>query len=96
MKRQIAKIKRLIYKIKTMWKLRKTPKFMRKFMFWCAMTAYDTAEYLKRVQMSYGESLDRVARLHGIARAEGMTDNELRAKIREAVGGGTNHDRILR
>ncbi len=85
MKRLIAKAKRYIYTVKVKWSLRKTPKFMRKFAFWLSMSAYDTAEYLKRVQISRPENLDRVAALHGITRTEGMTDDELREKIKGAV-----------
>lgn len=85
MKKLIAKIKRYIYMTKVKWSLRKTPKFMRKAALWLSMFSYDTAEYLKRVQIGHPENLDHVAALHGITRVEGMTDNELREKIKGAV-----------
>lgn len=50
MKKLIYNTKRFIHSLKVRWKIRKTPKFLRKFAYWWHMAAYDTAQVLKGVE----------------------------------------------
>ncbi len=85
MKRLIYNIKRFAHSLKVRWRIRKTPKFMRKFAFWWHMAAYDTAQVLKGVRPMAKDTLDSMADLVGIERQEGETDEKLRKRIIEAV-----------
>jgi len=85
MKRLIYNIKRFTYSLKVRWRIRKTPKFMRKFAFWWHMAAYDTAQVLKGIRPMAKDTLDSMADLVGIERQEGETDEKLRKRIIEAV-----------
>lgn len=84
-KKLIYNTKRFIHSLKVRWRIRKTPKFMRKFAYWWHMAAYDTAQVLKGIRPMAGDTLDSMADLVGIERREGETDEELRKRIIEAV-----------
>lgn len=85
MKKLIYNTKRFIHSLKVRWKIRKTPKFMRKFAYWWHMAAYDMAQVLKGVRPMTGDTLDSMADMVGIERQEGETDEELRKRIIEIV-----------
>lgn len=85
MKRLIYNIKRFAHSLKVRWRIRKTPKFMRKFEYWWHMAAYDTAQVLKGVRPMAKDTLDSMADLVGTERQEGETDEELRKRIIEIV-----------
>ena len=85
MKRLIYNAKRFIHSLKVRGRIRKTPKFMRKFAFWWHMAAYDTAQVLKGVRPMAKDTLDSMADLVGTERQEGETDEELRKRIIEIV-----------
>lgn len=85
MKRLIYSARRFIHSLKVRWRIRKTPKFMRSFAFWWYMAAYDMAQTLKGIRPMTGETLDRMAKLTGIERQEGETDEELRQRTMEMV-----------
>ena len=85
MKKLIYNAKRFIHSLKVRWRIRKTPKFMRKFEYWWHMAAYDTAQVLKGVRPMTGDTLDSMADMVGIERQEGETDEELRKRIIEIV-----------
>ncbi len=84
-KKLIYNTKRFIHSLKVRWRIRKTPKFMRKFAYWWHMAAYDTAQVLKGIRPMAGDTLDSMADLVGIERQEGETDEKPRKRIIEAV-----------
>lgn len=85
MKRLIYNAKRFIHSLKVRWRIRKTPKFMRNFVFWWHMAAYDMAQALKGIRPMTGDNLDRMAELTDTPRREGETDEELRKRLVKEV-----------
>lgn len=71
MKKLIYNTKRFIHSLKVRWRIRKTPKFMRKFAYWWHMAAYDTAQVLKGVRPMTGDTLDSMADMVGIRETRG-------------------------
>ena len=86
MKRLIYKVKRFLHSLKVRRRIKKYPKFMRKFAFHFLMMNYDLAQTLKGIKPMTGETLDRMARTVGIERQTGETDDQLRKRVFDAIG----------
>lgn len=82
-KRLIYKIKRFFHSLKVRWKIRKSLKIWAETSYWFQMAAYDMVQTLKGIRPMTGETLGRMAKLIGIERQEGETDEELRQRTME-------------
>ncbi|MDR1630069.1 MAG: hypothetical protein LBS36_07660 [Oscillospiraceae bacterium] len=82
---KLKKTKRVIYRLKIELKYRKKPRQLKRVCIAFAMTKYDIMVWGKRIESAKGETLDRIAAVHGITRQAEMSDDQLQKMIYEHV-----------